>query len=221
MDLLVAETRGGVEGCEVLPGLCGLADLLRQLPLRGRQHVLPVLVELACRELEKRRFVRSLTGLAHHPELLAVVRHDRDRARMADYLALDLLAVGVAVAVDADARDAPAPYLLSADPLERHSVPPRVPRRPPGPHERRARPGRSPAPSWPRASPSDDSHRGLPRPCGHGVYRGWRMTRRREAPPRPASAAVAARWPCGERGPGGADGDRPRTCAARAPSGSP
>ena len=83
-----------------------LADLLGQLALRGLQRRLALHVEPARRDLEEVGIVGDLARLAHEEEVGAVVGDDADGALVADDLALDLLAVGVAVALDAQRDDA-------------------------------------------------------------------------------------------------------------------
>jgi hypothetical protein len=98
--------------------LGGLADLLGQLALRGGQGALPLLVELAGGDLE-RPLADGLARLAHEPHVLVVVGDDPHGAHVADDLALDLLAVGVAEALDAHLADDAVVGDLAADLLER------------------------------------------------------------------------------------------------------
>jgi hypothetical protein len=79
----------------------GLADLLAQLALGGLQRRLALDVELAGRQLEREAQDR-LARLAHEPDALVVVGDDRRRVLAADDLALDLLAVVMAKALDGD-----------------------------------------------------------------------------------------------------------------------
>ena len=109
----------GVEARQVLPGAGALADLLGELALGRVERALPLLVELAGRQLEQRLLVHGLARLADQVERLAVVRHDADGARMLDDLALGLLAVVVAEAVHADPADPALPDDLAADALHR------------------------------------------------------------------------------------------------------
>ena len=70
------------------------------------QRRLALHVEPARRDLEEVGIAGDLARLAHEEEVGAVVGDDADRALVADDLALDLLAVGVAVALDAQGDDA-------------------------------------------------------------------------------------------------------------------
>ena len=83
-----------------------LADLLGQLALGGLQRLLALLVELAGRDLQQVRRRRS--PRAAGARATAARRRGAtiaDRARVADDLALDLLAVLVAEALLADGED--------------------------------------------------------------------------------------------------------------------
>ena len=106
--LLVGEPgRREVRG-EVLPGRRRLADLLGQLALaaapagsRPRSSSLPA------GSSSRSGIAGRLARLAHQPDVLAVVGDDRDRARVRDPLARDLLAVLVAERALADVDDLP------------------------------------------------------------------------------------------------------------------
>ena len=83
--------------------LGALADLLGQFALRGLERRLALHVEPARRDLEEVRIADDLARLTHEEEVAAVVGDDADRTLVADDLALDLLAVGIPVALDAQA----------------------------------------------------------------------------------------------------------------------
>src|SRR3954464_12663594 len=102
---LVGEARRGEERVQVLPLRGGLADLLRQLALGGRQRLLALDVELAGRQLQQVGLADRLARLAHEPDRFAVVADDADRAGVADDLACRLLAVLVAERLLADRED--------------------------------------------------------------------------------------------------------------------
>src|SRR3954454_1965822 len=115
---LVGEARRGEERVQVLPLRGGLADLLRELPLGGRQRLLALDVELAGRQLEQAGLADRLARLAHEPERLAVVADHPDRALVADDLARRLLAVLVTERLLANAEDLALVLRLGADGLE-------------------------------------------------------------------------------------------------------
>src|ERR671915_533513 len=105
---------------QVAPGASALADLLGELALGGVERVLPVLVELAGGQLEQCGLVDRLARLADEEQALAVEGHHGHRARVGHDLAIGLLAVVVAEAVDPDRRDPSLPDGLAANPLEAH-----------------------------------------------------------------------------------------------------
>src|SRR5204863_2016121 len=74
------------------------------------------------RDLEQGGLSHRLAWLAYEEQPLAVVGHDRDRSRVLDDLALGLLAVVVAEAVDADLGDTTLEGGLAVDALERHQA---------------------------------------------------------------------------------------------------
>src|SRR4051794_31936132 len=115
---LVGEARRGEERVQVLPLRGGLADLLRELALGGRQRLLALDVELAGGQLEQVGPADRLARLAHEPERLAVVADHPDRALVADDLARRLLAVLVAERLLANAEDLALVLRLGADGLE-------------------------------------------------------------------------------------------------------
>src|SRR5919197_2122550 len=88
-----------------LPVLGRLADLLGQLALGRIERRLALDVEAAGGALGEIGIVDDLARLAHEEEVRAVVRDHADRPLVANDLALDLLAVGIAVALDVDADD--------------------------------------------------------------------------------------------------------------------
>src|SRR5919197_3370950 len=89
-----------------LPVLGSLADLLGQLALGRGERRLALDVEAPGGDLEEVGVVDRLARLAHEEEVSAVVRDDPDGALVADDLALDLLAVGIAKALEVQADDA-------------------------------------------------------------------------------------------------------------------
>ena len=107
-----------------------LADLLGELALGGLQRVLALVVELAGRDLEQVRDADGLAGLADEPELVVVVEDDdADGARVADELALDLLAVLVAEAfARATSKNLPS-KIVSVPMRSKRELMPRPPRR--------------------------------------------------------------------------------------------
>src|SRR5436190_5762966 len=107
VDLLVEDPHARPERAERLPVLGALADLLGELAPAGLQRRLARLVELARRDLEHVGVVDRLARLPDEPEVLVVVADDPDCARVADDVALDLLAVGVAIAVVLDPDEVP------------------------------------------------------------------------------------------------------------------
>ena len=85
------------------------------------ERVLALDVELAGRQLEHLLLVDRLARLVDEVDALAVVRDHRDRAGVADELALGHLAVVVvADRVLVDGRDLAAVDDLARDPLEPH-----------------------------------------------------------------------------------------------------
>src|SRR5215208_6430576 len=106
--LLGREARRRIEARQMLPRARALADLLGELALRGVERALAI-VELAGRQLEQRRLVDRLARLRDEVHPSPAVRHDPDRAGVLHDLALGLLAVVVAEAVDADPAEPPLP----------------------------------------------------------------------------------------------------------------
>ena len=145
-DPLVGEPdRREVRPLHELPVARRLADLLGELALGAVERVLALHVELAGRQLEHLLLVDGLARLADEVHPLAVVGDHRDRARVADVLALGLLAVVVAEGVAVDRHDLAAVDDVARDPLEPHAgIPTRSP--PPAPARPRARPGRTSGP---------------------------------------------------------------------------
>src|SRR5829696_2168387 len=84
----------------MLPRARALADLFGEFALGGVERTLALLVELAGRQLQKGGLVHRLARLPHEVGPLAVVGDDPDRAGVLHDLALGLLAVVVAEAVD-------------------------------------------------------------------------------------------------------------------------
>ncbi len=101
-----------------LPVRGGLADLLGELAPRGIQRRLTGNVELAGGDLEHVGVRDRLARLAHEPDVQVVMRDDSHSPGVMDDLALDLLAVGVAVAVARHVHDVPLPDGLAREELE-------------------------------------------------------------------------------------------------------
>src|SRR6476646_2043964 len=80
VDALVGEPRARVVVERLLPALGAQPHLLRQLAPRRLKRLLAVDVEPARGQLEQPRLADRLARLAHEPDLLLVVRDDRDRA---------------------------------------------------------------------------------------------------------------------------------------------
>ena len=95
----------GVEREQLLPARGLLADLLGQLALAGLERRLARHVELAGRDLERRRLPGRLARLARQPHVLVVERQHADRARVPDLLARHLASPS-AMAVAARRRPA-------------------------------------------------------------------------------------------------------------------
>src|SRR5439155_5101397 len=101
-----------------LPGLGPAADLLGKLAPAGVERRLALLVELAGRDLEHVRVVGRLARLADQPDVALVDGHHADGAGVADDLAGDLLAVGIAIALAVDGHDRALEDPFGRQPLE-------------------------------------------------------------------------------------------------------
>jgi hypothetical protein len=151
VDDLVEDPDARREARDRLPSRCRLADLLCELAPCRLERRLALDVEPAGRDLEEVGVADGLARLAHEEDVLVVVGHDPGRALVAHDLALDLLAVCVAEALDAQRDDAAlvdglAPDRLEASVLGAHA---RIP-----PITRRARPAaRRSRRASPRAPP--------------------------------------------------------------------
>jgi hypothetical protein len=118
VDLLVHHADAREERRQVLPLVGALADLLGQLALPGLQRLLPLLVELARRDLQHVGVAGRLARLAHEPDVLVVDRDDAHRAGVSDDLAARLLPVREAELALVDAEDPALVDLLAGDLLE-------------------------------------------------------------------------------------------------------
>ncbi len=103
--LLLGESGRGVEALDLGPVTGAPPDLLDQLALGAIELRLALDVELARRQLEQTRLSDRLARLADEPDDLVVVGGDRHRARVRRDLAIGLLAIVVAEAVDPDVDD--------------------------------------------------------------------------------------------------------------------
>src|SRR4051794_248095 len=118
VDDLVGHPRARDVAQHGLPALRRLADLLGQLALGGLQRRLALLVQAPGRDLEEVRVADRLARLAHEVQVRVVVGEDRGGAAVAHGLALHLVAVGVAVALDAQRDDLALVDGVAADVLE-------------------------------------------------------------------------------------------------------
>src|SRR3954452_9137463 len=105
VDGLVRHARARHVRRDRLPLLGGLANLLGELALGGLERRLAFLVEAARGDLQEVRVVERLARLADEVQVRVVVDDDARRALVAHDLALDLVAVGEAEAVDRERHD--------------------------------------------------------------------------------------------------------------------
>src|SRR5215218_7525316 len=105
VDELVGHAGARDVGGDPLPPHGRLADLLCELALGGLQRRLALLVEAAGGDLEEVGIVDGLARLADEVEVRVVVGNDAGGALVADDLALDLVAVGVAEAIEDERHD--------------------------------------------------------------------------------------------------------------------
>src|SRR5206468_2530863 len=109
---LVAEAGTREEGGDLSPGARPLADLLLELALGGVERRLPLDIKFSRRDLERSALADRLPRLTGEPHVLAVHGQDADGSRVPHLLARDLLAVGMAKALNAHRDDLALPFDL-------------------------------------------------------------------------------------------------------------